>query len=50
MLCLLSIAFSIPGHVSNLSLFPSVIYICIYKIIIGASLSDLEDDLPEPSS
>lgn len=30
--------------------FPSVIYICIYKIIIGASLSDLENDLPEPSS
>lgn len=34
----------------NRSLFASVIYICIYKIIIGASLSDLENDLPEPSS
>lgn len=50
MLCLLSIAYIIPGNVSNLCLFPSVIYICIYKIIIGASLSDTENDLPEPSS
>lgn len=30
--------------------FSSVISLCIYKFIMGTTMSDLENNLPEPSS